>query len=168
MNNFSQQKTLYIIIGIVLVLVVLVGAVSWGIMNKRANLTPEEVTRNFLRGWAQTASNSGGSPLDEGLHRKSTYVTDSFARSVEQNAARHDGEVFDPVFCNAAPTQDVSVGIARISESPERTRASITAEAHTDGSPSQALDIVLVKDDDGWWRIDEIDCTTPIPLPNIG
>jgi len=140
------NKRTRIIVGIALIIGLAV--IFWlALLNARASTAPEDVVERFYGHWIASSD-----PVGEELHQKSTYVTDGFARDVARAAERGD----DAVLCGT-PTKSYTIEPAAIND--EATRASV--ELHTD---TASIHVVLTRDKEGWWRIDETDCNKPTIL----
>lgn len=120
----------------------------------RSALTPDEVVANFYDQWIDAARVSAATPLARTLHERSTYVTDAFGNSINQITARGT----DGVLCLGKAPESFVLAPGRISEDGVRAAVRFTA----DGAEGRA---VLIKDEKGWWRIDEVDCETDLSIP---
>jgi hypothetical protein len=131
---------------IVLIFVILGSVVGIGMFNARAQTKPQEVVERFYGSWVDALTSATG-PLEQGLHRKSTYVTEGFGREVER--ANERGR--DSVLCTGTRPNDFSVSNVRISGEGARASADFRADSVTGH-------VILEKDTLGWWRISEVDC----------
>lgn len=120
----------------------------------RAALSPDEVVANFYDQWIDAARVSAATPLARTLHERSTYVTEAFGASINQISARGT----DGVLCLGKAPESFTLAPGRISEDGVRAAVRFTA----DGARGRAI---LIKDDKGWWRIDEVDCETDLSVP---
>lgn len=132
----------------ILGLVVLFVAVGIGMTEVRANTRPDQVVERFYSSWSTALTDGTGGPIEQELHRKSTYVTDTFGTTVER--AHEKGE--DAVLCGT--TDLSSFGVEQVAVKEDQTSATVTFLT------GQAVGrAILVPDEKGWWRIDEVDCT---------
>ncbi len=135
-----QARHKRLLIGTILVLLLLV--IFWfALKNTRANTEPIEVVQRFYSHWILAED-----PIGDELHLRSTYVTDGFGRQTSRAAEKG----VDTVLCGT-PTQTFSLGTSRTVNDDSMA----TVEVHTD---TTTVHVVLIRDDAGWWRIDEIDC----------
>lgn len=139
----------YVIGFVAFVVLVAAGAAAVGMMNVRADTRPHEAVERFYTTWieAQNAAGNMEAPYEEGLHEKSTYVTSRFASTMESLRE----EKYDPVTCGYLPPQTFEVD--QVQEQKNSTGATVLF--YTDSSIGRVL---MVPDEKGWWRIDEVDC----------
>jgi undecaprenyl pyrophosphate phosphatase UppP len=149
-----QSKT-FMSIGIATTALVAVGLlVAAIILNNRANLSPDAVAGNFYQSWLTALEKAPPSPIERNLHTKSTYVTSLFGVSVSSAAAKG----MDQVLCLGTTPGSFSLSPATITTAGDRAVARFSAD-------SASGRVLLITDERGWWRIDEVDCDTPMPIP---
>ena len=139
----TKRKKITIIAIIVVLLAVLL---TWAMVNTRANTTPRVVVERFYGGWIDAFKDPIG-PYEQGLHRKSTYVTESYGKWVERQNERGR----DAVLCIGTEPVNFVIEEEHINNSGKQASVDFVA----DGIKGRA---VLVQDERGWWRIDEVDC----------
>ncbi len=132
--------------GIAVTLLVAATVVT-GLLDARAQTTPDAAVSRFYMSWIAALRQGEDVPYEKRLYRRSTYVSDDFARSVERK--REAG--LDAVLCIGTVPTTFSTKPARVGE--EGKSASV--EFQVDGVEGH---IVLVRDAQNWWRIDEVDC----------
>ena len=140
----------YISLAVVIFLFI-IAAAALIVMSNRSKLSPVDVTTLFYKEWIRVAEHTDGTPLEKDLHARSTYVTQDFAVVADKADA-----TWDPVVCSTEKASDVYIEPMKVDE----TRANV--DVFIDGA-SEAVRVILIKDDRGWWRIDEIDCPTLPP-----
>ena len=122
------------------------------ILTNRTNLGPGQVATLFYAEWIEQAQEAPRQPLEEELHFKSTYVTSEFGIAV---ATRSRSEVtIDPVLCSSHIPRQIATRL--ITE--EDSYASVMVYSDT----QEQARLVLQKDENGWWRIDEVDCLSNV------
>lgn len=141
-----SKKTKRIVVGVTLLAFVVL-IFGYALTSTRANSTPEQVTQRFYESWIKSPD-----PVAKGLHRKSTYVTKDFGTMVDRAVSR--GE--DAVLCGTETTMLI-LDEPRIHSNDQQ--ASIRASSDT-----AEFFVILVRDDRGWWRLDEVDCREPTIL----
>lgn len=152
-----MQSRTFTIGAVIVVLLAFIGLAAFIITKNRASLDPQEVTQRFYEEWVDTTRNAPPTGYDRELHRRSTYVTDQFSRSVDVAYERG----LDPVLClGSAPTQ-FELRPAAINS--EGTGAAVRFNA--DNARGRAI---LITDEKGWWRIDEVDCDVDISKTLVG
>lgn len=144
-NNMSK-KTKRIVVGVTLLAFVVL-IFGYALTSTRANSTPEQVTQRFYDAWIESAD-----PVAQGLHRKSTYVTKDFGIMVDRAANRDE----DAVLCGT-PTSMLVLDEPRVHA--DDTQASIRVSSDT-----AEFYVILIRDERGWWRLDEVDCREPTIL----
>ena len=149
----SSKTKLYAGIGLMAVIgLAILAAVV--ITYNRAAASPDDVASRFYGNWVQAARNAPPTPIEKNLHTKSIYVTESFGITVSNAAERG----YDPVLCLGTAPQNFAIEPAHVSNEGDRAAARFTA----DGAEGR---IVMITDDRGWWRIDELDCEVDLSTP---
>ncbi len=146
----KYKKTLITIV-VALVVVGVSGAI---ILKNRTSLTPTDVTDNFFQEWIAIANRTKASPINQQLHKKSTYVTPAFAHVVARQASTTTA--LDPVVCSESMPVSVTVVSSTIQKIEHEERAHTVVDA-TYATGIKRIDVVLINEN-GFWRIDEIDC----------
>ena len=141
-----SKKTKRIVVGVTLLAFVVL-IFGYALTSTRANSTPEQVTQRFYEAWIKSPD-----PVGKGLHRRSTYVTKDFGTMVDRAVSRGQ----DAVLCGT-PTATLVLDEPRIH--PDDMQASIRVSSDT-----AEFFVILVRDQRGWWRLDEVDCREPTIL----
>jgi len=143
-----MSKKTKIVLGVIVGLLVLLGIIAALLYRERINTRPDVAVSRFYTTWIHAAETSSSTPLEQRLHTKSTYVTETFGRDIERAASR--GE--DAVLCGVQPgAAGLEIEDMRVFD--EDKRARVTARLG-----SEVLYIFLVQDEKKMWRIDEVDC----------
>lgn len=140
---------------IILVVIAVIAAAAALIVYNRGNLTPEAVTSRFYGEWITSRGN--GDPIERGLHRESTYVTQLLGTTVASAREKQPG--YDPVLCSTNVPQGFRIAPVTTGLTGTSTRARVNVQLMYAGEQKNA-EVLLIKDG-SWWRIDEIDCPVP-------
>lgn len=146
---FNTSKRYGFIALAVAVLLLIVATIAIGLLDRRAQTTPQQAVDRFYTSWIASLNEGGKSPLERGLHRKSTYLTEGFVHDIE----RMHEEGKDAVLCSGTIPQRFSTGDVRIAENDQ----SASIRFSTDTAEGY---VILIRDEQGWWRIDEVDCSS--------
>lgn len=142
----SKKKT--IIAGAIVVAVLIVVAVGIGMADVRANTRPDQVVERFYGSWRAALTDGSNGPIAQGLHKKSTYVTETFGNEVAR--AHEKGQ--DAVLCGTTDFDNFGIEQSVIREDGSSATVMFLTK--------QAVGhVILVPDEKGWWRIDEVDCS---------
>ncbi len=123
-----------------------VAYIGIGVLDTRAQASPNEVVERFYTAWADAERAQAGGATKDRLHERSTYVTQGFSTYVTREAERGR----DGVLCGPVPS---SVSYRSAAVSSDGTRASVDVQLD-----DRRTHVVLARDEKEWWRIDEIDC----------
>lgn len=149
----KKNSRFSIIAAVIALLILAVAAIGIGLYDLRAKTSPNEAVTRFYSSWIDALREGPNVPIERNLHAQSTYVTESFTRTVTRNVEQGRA----PVICQSTAPASFTTDPAVIAEDGQRAAVTFRADTLTGRA-------VLVRDDRGWWRIDEVDCP-PAPRP---
>ena len=147
-KNTKKQTILLTSFGVVAIAAVFILVAMATILHNRGALGPDAVALLFFNEWSEQALTSPTKPIDNNLHERSTYVTESFGRTAGGIAEKGRA----PVLCEATPPNGVDTEVVTEDET---TAAVVVREE----SGNQLARAYLTRDDLGLCSIDEIDCS---------
>lgn len=148
----TTNTRLSIFAALVAIGILVFATVGVGLLDTRARTEPHEAVTRFYTDWIKALRDGPNAPYERELHEKSTYVTEGFARTVAR--AHEAGE--DAVLCTGTVPGSFSVTEAQVRDGAVSTSVQFTADTIVGRA-------ILVQDERGWWRIDEVDCPAGVP-----